>query len=65
MQDSIRQTDADDLRKYSPRDLEKKIGTRDDKYNICEEIHLSVGEEAIKAKILQYHAVLLGRYSLS
>ena len=46
--------------KYSPRDLEKKIGTRDDKYNICEEIHLSVGEEAIKAKILQYHAVLLG-----
>ena len=46
--------------KYSPRDLEKKIGTREDKYNICEEIHLSAGEEAIKAKILQYHAVLLG-----
>ena len=22
--------------KYSPRDLEKKIGTREDKYNICE-----------------------------
>ena len=33
--------------KYSPRDLEKKIGTREDKYNICEEIHLSAGEEAI------------------
>ena len=46
--------------KYSPRDLEKKIGTREDKYNICEEIHLSAGEEVIKAKILQYHAVLLG-----
>jgi len=46
--------------KYNPKDLEKKIGTREDKYDICEEIHLSAGEEAVKERILKYSAVLLG-----
>lgn len=46
--------------KYSPRDLEKKMDTRDDKYDICEQIHLSAGVEVIKEHILKYNAVILG-----
>ncbi|MEE0419975.1 MAG: exopolysaccharide biosynthesis polyprenyl glycosylphosphotransferase [Lachnospiraceae bacterium] len=45
---------------YSPADLIRKISTREDKYNICETIHLSKGVEAIKAKIDQYPAIVLG-----
>lgn len=46
--------------KYNPNDLEKKIDSREDKYMICEKIHLSAGEETIKERILQYKAVVLG-----
>lgn len=45
---------------YSPADLIRKISSRDDKYNICEKIHISEGLEAIKRKIDEYHAVVLG-----
>lgn len=44
----------------NPKDLIKKISSRQDKYNICEIIHLSHGEEAIKNKIEEYSAVILG-----
>lgn len=44
----------------NPRDLIKKISSREDKYNICEMIHLSWGEEMIKEKIREYPAVILG-----
>lgn len=44
----------------SPKDLIKKISSRQDKYNICEMIHLSWGEEVIKEKILEYPAVIIG-----
>lgn len=44
----------------NPKDLIKKISSRQDKYNICEIIHLSRGEEAIKKKIEEYSAVILG-----
>ena len=46
--------------KYSPENLERKIGTREDKYHICEQVHLSKGEEYIKERILHYSAVMLG-----
>lgn len=44
----------------SPRDLVNKISSREDKFIICERIHLSRGEEAIKAKIGEYPAIILG-----
>lgn len=44
----------------NPKDLIKKISSRQDKYNICEIIHLSCGEEAIKKKIEEYSAIILG-----
>lgn len=44
----------------SPVDLIQKISTREDKYNICETIHLNKGEEAIKAKIDEYKNIILG-----
>lgn len=43
----------------SPRDLIRKISTRQDKYDICEQVHLSRGEEFIKKKIEEYPAVIL------
>ena len=45
---------------HNPRDLIRKISSREDKYNICEMVHLSSGEEKIKEKIDQYPAVILG-----
>ena len=33
---------------YSPQDLIQKISSREDKYNICEKIHISKGMDAIK-----------------
>lgn len=45
---------------YNPADLIRKISTREDKYNICETIHLSKGQEAIKTKIAQYPAIVIG-----
>ena len=45
---------------YSPEDLIQKISSREDKYNICEVMHISAGMEAIKEKIREYHAVVLG-----
>ena len=45
--------------KRNPRDLVKKISSREDKYNICEQVHLSRGEEYIKKKIDEYPAVIL------
>lgn len=44
----------------SPQDLIKKISSREDKYDICEKIHLSAGEEKIKEKIREYPAIVLG-----
>lgn len=44
----------------NPRDLIRKISSREDKYNICEMIHLSWGEKVIKEKIRAYPAVILG-----
>lgn len=44
----------------SPRDLIQKISSREDKYNICEMIHLSWGEEAIKKKIDEYPSIIIG-----
>lgn len=51
--------------KYSYEELERKIQARDDKYVICERIHLSAGQEAIKERIRQYKAVLLGDIPVS
>ena len=45
--------------KRNPCDLVKKISSREDKYNICEQVHLSRGEEYIKKKIDEYPAVIL------
>ena len=45
---------------YSPQDLIQKISSREDKYNICEKIHISKGLDAIKGRIDEYHAVVLG-----
>ncbi len=44
----------------SPRDLIRKMSARQDKYNICETVHLSRGEEYIKKKIDEYPAIILG-----
>ena len=45
---------------YSPDDLIQKISSREDKYNICEKIHISAGLDEIRGRIDQYHAVVLG-----
>ena len=45
---------------HSPADLIQKISSREDKYNICETIHLSKGEEAIRTKISEYKNIILG-----
>ena len=45
---------------YNPAELIYKISSREDKYNICETMHISAGVEAIKDKINQYHAVMIG-----
>lgn len=45
---------------YSPDDLIRKISSREDKYNICEKIHISEGLDAIKKRIDEYHAIVLG-----
>ena len=45
---------------YSPADLIQKVASREDKYNICETIHLSKGEGVIKAKIDEYKSIILG-----
>ncbi len=45
---------------YSPADLIHKISTREDKYNICETIHLSKGEDAIRKKIDEYKNIIIG-----
>ena len=45
---------------HNPKDLIHKISSREDKYNICEMIHLSLGEEKIKEKIDEYPSVILG-----
>ena len=45
---------------HNPRDLIHKISSREDKYHICEMMHLSLGEEKIKAKIDEYPSVILG-----
>lgn len=44
----------------NPKDLIKKISSRQDKYNICEMIHLSWGEDLIKEKMKEYPSVILG-----
>lgn len=44
----------------NPKDLIRKISSREDKYNICEMIHLSWGEEEIKKKIDEYPAIIIG-----
>lgn len=43
----------------NPRDLVNKVSTREDKFIICERVHLTRGEETIKKKILEYPAVIL------
>ncbi len=43
----------------NPRTLVDKVSSREDKFIICERIHLSKGETAIKKKIEQYPAVIL------
>lgn len=48
---------------YNPKDLIQKVSSREDKYNICEMIHLSWGEEIIKQKIEEYPAVILADIS--
>lgn len=45
---------------HSPVDLIHKISSREDKYHICETIHLSKGEKALKEKINSYKNVILG-----
>lgn len=45
---------------YSPVELMKKMGSREDKYDIREIIHISQGVEAILEKIDDYHAVIIG-----
>ena len=45
---------------HNPKDLIHKISSREDKYNICEMVHLSLGEEKIKEKIDEYPSVILG-----
>ena len=45
------------------RTIYEKISSKEDKYNICEMIHLSMGEEKIKEKIDEYPSVILGDIS--
>lgn len=45
---------------YSPVELMEKISKREDKYQISEAVHLSLGEQKIKERINEYHAVVLG-----
>lgn len=45
---------------YSPVDLMRKVGTREDKYDICETIHISKGEQEILNKIDEYRAIIIG-----
>lgn len=45
---------------YSPSDLMKKVGTREDKYDIREIVHISLGEEAIKEIIKKYKSIIVG-----
>ena len=44
---------------YNPRDLVRKLSTREDKYNIQKSVHLSVGLDRIKEEILKFHAIVL------
>lgn len=44
----------------NPRDLIRKMSSREDKYHICEAVHLSRGEAYIKKKIDEYPAIILG-----
>ena len=44
----------------NPKDLIRKISSREDKYDICEMVHLSMGEEEIRKKIDEYPAVIIG-----
>lgn len=39
--------------------LSQKVSERDDKYQICEEISINEGMEAVKKKILEYDVVLM------
>lgn len=43
----------------NPRELIHKVSSREDKFVICERIHLSRGEEQIKKKIEEYPAIIL------
>lgn len=43
----------------SPLDLIHKISSREDKFIICEQVHLSKGEAYIRKKIEEYPAVIL------
>lgn len=44
----------------SPKDLIKKLSSREDKYLICESVRLSKGPDFIKSKIDEYPAIILG-----
>ena len=44
---------------HSPVELMEKISSREDKYQIAEAVHLSLGEKKIKERICDYHAVVL------
>lgn len=39
--------------------LSQKVSSRDDKYQICEEISIDAGLDAVKAKIMEYDVVLM------
>ena len=45
---------------YSPVDLIQKISSREDKYYICETIHIKEEESVLKAKIDEYRNIILG-----
>ena len=45
---------------YSPADIVNKVSSRQDKYDICELLHLSEGQELIKDRIDNYQAVIIG-----
>jgi len=47
----------------NPKDLIRKISSREDKYDICESIHLGDGMDKLKSKIDCYKAVILGDMS--
>ncbi|MBS5080994.1 MAG: sugar transferase [Clostridiales bacterium] len=44
----------------NPKDLIRKISSREDKYDICESIHLGDGMDKLKSKIDCYKAVIMG-----